>query len=98
MCATEVIHFVCRLDGVNRREEKTNNEYEQARKLARKAKKDFEKVKNERLKRFNDCFETVSAKIDDIYKLLSRNNVCFCSFCDRAQMCFLPGGSSVPRR
>lgn len=30
-------------------------------------------VKAERLKRFNDFYEAVSQKIDDIYKLLSRN-------------------------
>lgn len=30
-------------------------------------------MKAERLKRFNDFYEAVSQKIDDIYKLLSRN-------------------------
>lgn len=30
-------------------------------------------VKAERLKRFNDFYEAVAQEIDDIYKLLSRN-------------------------
>lgn len=36
--------------------------------------KDFEMVKKQRSDNFNQCFEYVASKIDDIYKDLSRNN------------------------
>uniref|UniRef100_A0A3Q4HK67 Structural maintenance of chromosomes protein 1A n=1 Tax=Neolamprologus brichardi TaxID=32507 RepID=A0A3Q4HK67_NEOBR len=45
-----------------------------ARKRAKKAKQAFEQIKKERFDRFNNCFESVSTNIDEIYKALSRNS------------------------
>uniref|UniRef100_A0AAX7SPR6 Structural maintenance of chromosomes protein 1A n=1 Tax=Astatotilapia calliptera TaxID=8154 RepID=A0AAX7SPR6_ASTCA len=41
---------------------------------AKKAKQAFEQIKKERFDRFNNCFESVSTNIDEIYKALSRNS------------------------
>lgn len=59
----------CRLDGVKERLMETSEEFENARKRAKKAKQAFEKVKKERYDRFMHCFEHVSNKIDEIYKV-----------------------------
>ena len=67
--------FVCRLDGVRERFQETSNEFDQARKRAKKAKQVFEKVKRERFERFMRCFEHVSNRIDDIYKV-SKQRFC----------------------
>lgn len=56
------------------------SEFEAARKRAKKAKQAFEQIKKERFDRFNNCFESVSTNIDEIYKALSRNS--------SAQVCF----------
>ncbi len=64
-----------RLDGVRERFQETSNEFESARKRAKKAKQAFEKVKRERYDRFMRCFEHVSNRIDDIYKV-RRCHVC----------------------
>uniref|UniRef100_A0A3Q4HCX4 Structural maintenance of chromosomes protein 1A n=1 Tax=Neolamprologus brichardi TaxID=32507 RepID=A0A3Q4HCX4_NEOBR len=48
--------------------------FEAARKRAKKAKQAFEQIKKERFDRFNNCFESVSTNIDEIYKALSRNS------------------------
>uniref|UniRef100_A0AAX7SSJ4 Structural maintenance of chromosomes protein 1A n=1 Tax=Astatotilapia calliptera TaxID=8154 RepID=A0AAX7SSJ4_ASTCA len=50
------------------------SEFEAARKRAKKAKQAFEQIKKERFDRFNNCFESVSTNIDEIYKALSRNS------------------------
>uniref|UniRef100_A0A1I7XKI5 SMC hinge domain-containing protein n=1 Tax=Heterorhabditis bacteriophora TaxID=37862 RepID=A0A1I7XKI5_HETBA len=55
------------------REAETTEECEMARKKARKIRGQFEKVKTERYRKFQECFEPVSQKIDEIYKALSRN-------------------------
>lgn len=47
----------------------TNEEFEQSRKKAKKAKTQFEKVKKERHDRFMACFEHVANEIDPIYKV-----------------------------
>lgn len=49
--------------------QETNEEFEQLRKKAKKAKTQFEKVKKERYDRFTTCFEHVSNEIDPIYKV-----------------------------
>ncbi|XP_051155840.1 structural maintenance of chromosomes protein 1A [Leptopilina boulardi] len=51
----------------------TNEEFEQSRKKAKKAKTQFEKVKKERHDRFMACFEHVANEIDPIYKSLAKN-------------------------
>ncbi|NP_001152812.1 structural maintenance of chromosomes 1A isoform X1 [Nasonia vitripennis] len=53
--------------------QETNEEFEQLRKKAKKAKTQFEKVKKERYDRFTTCFEHVSNEIDPIYKSLAKN-------------------------
>ncbi|KAK6060872.1 RecF/RecN/SMC protein [Cooperia oncophora] len=62
-----------RMEEVKEREAETTEECEMARKKARKIRTYFEKVKTERYRKFQECFETVSQKIDEIYKALSRN-------------------------
>ncbi|XP_032683016.1 structural maintenance of chromosomes protein 1A [Odontomachus brunneus] len=53
--------------------QETNEEFEQSRKKAKKAKTQFEKVKKERHDRFMTCFEHVANEIDPIYKSLAKN-------------------------
>ena len=53
--------------------QETSDEFEAARRRAKKAKQTFEAVKKERYERFMQCFDHVSNRIDDIYKALSRN-------------------------
>lgn len=62
-----------RMEEVKEREAETTEECEIARKKARKIRGYFEKVKSERYRKFQECFEPVSQKIDEIYKSLSRN-------------------------
>lgn len=50
--------------------QETNEEFENARRRAKQAKKNFEKVKKERHDKFMDCFEHVSNEIDNIYKVI----------------------------
>jgi structural maintenance of chromosome 1 len=52
----------------------TSEEFENARKRAKKAKQAFEKVRKERYDRFMHCFDHVSNKIDEIYKV----STCHC--------------------
>lgn len=56
----------------------TNEELENARKKAKKAKSAFEKVQRERLDKFMACFEYVANEIDPIYKvcLITRSPNC----------------------
>lgn len=61
-----------RMEIVKEKETETVEECEAARKKARKARQAFEKVKAERYKRFQDFFEPVAQRIDDIYKVLSQ--------------------------
>lgn len=48
---------------------KTNEEFENARKRAKKAKASYERIKKERIDKFMTCFEHVSNEIDGIYKV-----------------------------
>eukprot|EP00057_Strongylocentrotus_purpuratus_P031908 XP_786064.2 PREDICTED: structural maintenance of chromosomes protein 1A isoform X1 [Strongylocentrotus purpuratus] len=63
-----------KLDGVKERFQSTTEDFEAARKRAKKAKQNFEIIRKERYERFNTCFEHISNRIDDIYKALSRNH------------------------
>ncbi|VDM52681.1 unnamed protein product [Angiostrongylus costaricensis] len=58
-----------RMEEVKEREAETTEECEIARKKARKIRGYFEKVKSERYRKFQECFEPVSQKIDEIYKV-----------------------------
>lgn len=62
-----------KLDRVCEKIQTTNEEFEVARRKAKKAKSAFEKVKNERADRFNKCCNHISDAIDGIYKSLARN-------------------------
>lgn len=62
-----------KLDKVTEKIASTNEEFEAARKKAKKAKTAFEKVKNERIDRFKRCCDHISEAIDGIYKALARN-------------------------
>ncbi|KAI6215832.1 hypothetical protein M3Y94_00430900 [Aphelenchoides besseyi] len=62
-----------RMEQVKEREQETTEECEASRRKARKAHLAFEKVKNERYRRFQEFFEPVSQRIDEIYKKLSQN-------------------------
>ena len=59
------------MEEVNDREKETSAYCETARRRARQAHSAFEKVKSERYQRFQDFFEPVSSRIDDIYKVMS---------------------------
>lgn len=59
------------MDGVKERLMETSEEFENARKRAKKAKQAFEKIRKERYDRFMHCFDHVSNKIDEIYKVLN---------------------------
>uniref|UniRef100_A0A336MXJ1 Structural maintenance of chromosomes protein n=2 Tax=Culicoides sonorensis TaxID=179676 RepID=A0A336MXJ1_CULSO len=62
-----------KLDRVTEKIATTNEEFEAARKKAKKAKAAFEKVKNDRIDRFKKCCDHISEAIDGIYKSLARN-------------------------
>ncbi|EDV30323.1 uncharacterized protein Dana_GF23004 [Drosophila ananassae] len=62
-----------KLDAVTEKVQSTNEEFENARKKAKKAKAAFERVKNERSSRFVACCQHISDAIDGIYKRLARN-------------------------
>lgn len=62
-----------KLDRVTEKIASTNEEFEAARKKAKKAKSAFEKVKNDRIDRFKRCCDHISEAIDGIYKALARN-------------------------
>ncbi|XP_017140852.1 structural maintenance of chromosomes protein 1A [Drosophila miranda] len=62
-----------KLDAVTEKVQSTNEEFENARRKAKKAKANFEKVKNERSSRFVQCCQHISDAIDGIYKKLARN-------------------------
>ncbi|XP_026097310.1 structural maintenance of chromosomes 1A, like [Carassius auratus] len=63
-----------KLESVRDKFQETSDEFEAARKRAKKAKQAFEQIKKERFDRFHACFESVATNIDEIYKALSRNS------------------------
>lgn len=63
-----------KLESVRDKFQETSDEFEAARKRAKRAKQAFEQIKKERYDRFNTCFESVATNIDEIYKALSRNS------------------------
>ena len=58
-----------KLDMARDKLQSTNVEFEQARLAARRAKKNFERVKKDRHDKFMNCFEHVVNEIDSIYKV-----------------------------
>lgn len=57
------------MEQVRSKEQETTEECEAARKKARKVRQAFERVKTDRYRRFQECFEPVANKIDEIYKV-----------------------------
>lgn len=64
-----VAGVISRLDSVKDRFQLTSEEFESARRRAKKAKQAFEKIRKERYDRFMKCFDHVSTQIDDVYKV-----------------------------
>merc|ERR1712223_2250753 len=62
-----------KLDEAREKLEETNKEFDNARRKAKTAKMNFERIKQERYDLFIKCFDHVSNIIDDIYKALTRN-------------------------
>lgn len=62
-----------KLESVSEKIAATNEEFENARKKAKKAKAAFEKVKNQRYEKFKACCDHITEEIDGIYKSLARN-------------------------
>ena len=58
-----------RIDQVKERENENLAKLDEGRKKAQGARKAFEKVKTERLRRFQAFFEPVAARIDEVYKV-----------------------------
>ena len=63
--------FSIRLETVQEKFVETADEFERAKKSARRTKQIFERVRRERFEKFNQCFEKVADRIDDIYKVSS---------------------------
>ncbi|KAJ6221553.1 hypothetical protein RDWZM_000098 [Blomia tropicalis] len=62
-----------RLEDVRNLLKETDTEVNNLRLASKKAKLNFEEVKRARLKEFNQCFESVSQRVDSIYKALTNN-------------------------
>ena len=62
-----------RLDSAKERLRETDSELNSLRLASKQAKDAFEAVKRERLNSFSECFETVSQRVDSIYKQLTNN-------------------------
>lgn len=62
-----------RLDSAKERLRETDSELNSLRLASKQAKDAFEAIKRERLNSFSECFETVSQRVDSIYKQLTNN-------------------------
>lgn len=62
-----------RLEGVESRLKTTERDFENARRAAKKAKDDFQEVKEQRFELFNKAFTHISEQIGPIYKDLTRS-------------------------
>lgn len=62
-----------RLDSAKERLRETDSELNNLRLASKQAKDAFEAIKRERLNSFSECFETVSQRVDSIYKQLTNN-------------------------
>jgi structural maintenance of chromosome 1 len=58
-----------RMDQAKEKETENQAKLDEGRRGAMKARKNFERVKNERLRLFQEFFEPVANKIDEIYKV-----------------------------
>jgi structural maintenance of chromosome 1 len=62
-----------RLEGVESRLKTVEREFEEARKAAKRARDDFQEVKEQRFELFNKAFTHISEQIGPIYKNLTRS-------------------------
>ena len=62
-----------RLETVQTRLRNCEKEFEAAKEAAKRAKEEFEDVKEQRLELFNKAFGHISEQIDHVYKELTRN-------------------------
>ena len=62
-----------RLEGVESRLKTTEKEFEEARKNAKKAKDDFQDVKDRRFELFNKAFSHITDQIGPIYRELTKS-------------------------
>ena len=74
------------MEQVKEREQQTTEVCEASRRKAQKAHKDFERVKSERYRRFQDFFEPVSSRIDEIYKACGPKSVLVVDKIERAKL------------
>ena len=63
-----------RMDEVTEKWHETSEEFENLRKMAKKAQITFEKIQKERYDKFDRCFRHVADNIDEIYKGLCQNS------------------------
>ncbi|KAI9499732.1 RecF/RecN/SMC [Zychaea mexicana] len=61
-----------RLEGVEQRLKDVEESFDNARKAAKRAKEEFNNVKQKRYKRFYDAYSHISERIDEIYKNLTK--------------------------
>lgn len=81
-----------KLETVSEKIAATNEEFENARRKAKKAKLAFEKVKNMRFTKFKACYDHISDAIDGIYKSLARNEAAQAYLCpDNPEEPYLEG-------
>ncbi|KAG0167012.1 Structural maintenance of chromosomes protein 1 [Apophysomyces sp. BC1034] len=64
-----------RLEGIEQQSKDNEEEFNIARKEAKKAKEKFNLVKQKRYKRFYDAFSHISERIDQVYKDLTKSRV-----------------------
>lgn len=67
------MHALQRLPEVEGRLETANHDFEESRKRAKKAKDDFQRVRQKRFDLFDRAFSHISEEIDQIYKDLTRS-------------------------
>ena len=63
-----------RMEEVTEKWNETSEEFENLRKMARKAQITFEKIQKERYDKFDKCFRHVADNIDEVYKGLCQNS------------------------
>ncbi|KAJ6630190.1 Structural maintenance of chromosomes protein 1A [Pseudolycoriella hygida] len=81
-----------KLETVSEKIAATNEEFENARRKAKKAKLAFEKVKTMRFTKFKACYDHISDAIDGIYKSLARNEAAQAYLCpDNPEEPYLEG-------
>ncbi|KAI8148561.1 hypothetical protein BJV82DRAFT_269132 [Fennellomyces sp. T-0311] len=63
-----------RLEGVEQRLKDVEESFDAARKVAKRAKEEFNSIRQKRYQRFYDAYSHISEKIDQVYKDLTKNS------------------------